>query len=132
MDCYCDYDAPEFCTQTYPKARKKYRCYECAGHILPGEKYEYTAGKWDGDFVDFRTCERCHDLRKWVQNNVPCFCWEYGNVDEGCKYAVEDAVMRAPKETVGLRFGLLRRMAARDNFNKSRRLALTEATKHEG
>lgn len=124
MSCYCDYDLPEFCTESYPKARKQYRCYECGGFILPGEKHEYTAGKWDGELRYFRTCERCHDIRKWVQNNVPCLCWEYGSVDDSCKEAIEDAVWRAPKETVGLRFGFKRRIVARNKFNAQRRTAL--------
>lgn len=94
---------------------------------LPGEQYEYVVGKWSGDFSSFKTCERCHDIRKWVENNVPCACWAYGNLDEDAKETINDAYCRAPKETVGLRFGLLRRLVARDRFNKSRRAALRAA-----
>lgn len=127
MDCYCDYEPAEFFQSSKPRARKEHRCYECGGRILPGEQYEYVVGKWSGDFSSFKTCERCHDIRKWVENNVPCACWAYGNLDEDAKETINDAYCRAPKETVGLRFGLLRRIVARDRFNKSRRAALRAA-----
>ena len=74
--------------------------------MLPGEQYEYMAGKWEGNLCTAKTCMRCRDMRVWVRNNIPCLCWEYGNVDECLKEAVDDAVYRAPKETVGLRFVL--------------------------
>lgn len=118
--CYCDYDQPEFWSRTTPKARKRYTCEECGGPILPGERYEYIAGKWDGSFGEFKTCERCADIRQWVTNNVPCFCWSYGNVMEDAYYAIKDAVERAPTETGGLWFGFLRRKLIRDKHNQAR------------
>src|ERR1700676_4618936 len=123
IDCYCDYDAPEFYTVEHRTARKEHRCYECSGRILPGEKYQYSFGKWDGDIGEFHTCERCLDLRQWTQNNVPCLCWAHGSMTEKCKGGVEEAASRAPKETIGLRFGFLRRLALRDRFNRERRAA---------
>ena len=120
MDCYCDYDPPSFYESSTPKARKQHRCEECGGPIVPGEKYEYVTGLWDGEFSYFKTCERCVDLRTWVRNNVPCLCWRHGSADDDCKEAVEDACSRAPTETAGLRFGLLRRIVIRDRLNDSR------------
>lgn len=67
--CFCDYDPPSFCNVTIRAARKLHACYECGGKILPGERYEYIAGKWDGLFDTMNVCERCHDIRQWVQNN---------------------------------------------------------------
>lgn len=121
--CYCDFDPAQVYRQSIHVARKQYWCEECAGKILPGERYEYTFGVWDGDASTFRTCERCHDIRQWVQNNVPCFCWTHGRLDEDAQVAVEDAVYRAPEETAGLRFGLLRRKLERQKFNAARRAA---------
>ena len=119
-DCSCDYDAPQFYNRTIRKARKPHKCEECSGPILVGEKYEYVSGKWE--WVDeFKTCMRCHDIRQWVKNNVPCLCWAHGNMMEDCREAVNEAYYRAPTETVGLRFGFLRRIAARDKLNKMRR-----------
>lgn len=122
-DCYCDYDPPEFCTISRPKARKQHKCYECGGAILPGEQYEYTVGKWEGDLDTFKICERCRDIRQWVKNNVPCLCWAYGSIIDDCREAVIEAQCRAPEETKGLWFGFLRRVVTRDKFNKQRRIA---------
>lgn len=33
-----------------PVAKKKHKCEMCGGDILPGERYSYETGKWDGEF----------------------------------------------------------------------------------
>lgn len=109
-ECYCDYNYPEFFSSYTPVARKEHRCEECGCRIQPGEKYEYACGKWDGYFDVMKTCERCYDLRKWVQNNIPCFCWAYGNVHDDAREAINEARYRAPEETQGVLFGFLRRV----------------------
>lgn len=121
MSCSCDYEAPEFYCRSTPTARKVHRCYECSGEIRPGERYERVSGKWDGEIGVYLTCERCFDIRQWVTNNVPCTCWAHGNLRGDAENAVEEAQWRAPQETVGLRFGLLRRFVQRDRFNAARR-----------
>lgn len=119
-DCTCDYDAPSFYSRAIRKARKEHKCEECSGVIRPGESYEYVCGKWE--WVDsFKTCERCVDIRQWVKNNVPCLCWAHGNMIEDCKEAVVEAQYRAKDETRGLYFGFLRRIVARDKFNRLRK-----------
>jgi len=110
IDCACDYDPPEFYRKRSPKARKEHRCEECNRPIKPGDRYEYVTAKWEGYLSSFRTCQRCVDLRQWVKNNVPCFCWTHGGLLEDAEEAVSEACYRAPEETVGLRFGLLRRL----------------------
>lgn len=120
-DCFCDYDPPEFYNRYKPRARKQHHCYECGGDILPGEQYEYVVGKWYGDVDVYKTCERCHDLRQWVTNNVPCFCWAHGGVFDDARSAVEEAHWRAHEETIGLRFGLLRRIHQIEKHNEARR-----------
>lgn len=117
--CYCDYDPPEFSSRRICVARKAHKCTECRGPIQPGEKYEYVAGRWEGEFCDFHTCERCVDLRQWVMNNVPCFCWAHGDMTQNATEAIEAATYRAPKETAGLYFGFLRRLVLRDRHNKA-------------
>jgi hypothetical protein len=104
------------------KARKQHKCDECSGLIVPGDKYEYVSGKWEYTVGDFKTCERCLDIRVWVKNNVPCLCWAHGNMIEDCKEAVVEATYRAREETKGLYFGFLRRIVARDKVNKERRM----------
>ncbi len=105
MDCGCDYDPPSVYSHRVVTARKSYRCEECAAKINPGDRYETTFGVWDGYPETFRTCLDCVDVRTWVRNNVPCFCWAHGNMREDAQNAIEDAVCRAPDETRGLRFG---------------------------
>lgn len=120
-DCYCDYDAPSVYRCEIRKARKQHSCEECGGAILPGDRYEYVAGLWEGYFNYYKTCQHCVDIRTWTKNNVPCLCWAHGNTIEDCKEAIEDARDRAPDETIGLRFGFLRRIVARDRFYRERR-----------
>jgi hypothetical protein len=121
MDCYCDYDPPEFYNQSIRKARKPHKCAECSGAILPGEKYEYVFGKWDGYTDTHHTCERCYDMRQWVKNNVPCHCVVHGNQDEENMNAITEARYRARDETRGLLFGYLRRKYLRNKINDERR-----------
>lgn len=116
MSCYCDYDMPSFYSREVRRARKLHRCYECSGAIRAGEKYEYVTGKWDW-ISSYRTCSRCVDLRTWVTNNLPCFCWAHGNLIDDAREAVEDAVWRAGEEVKGIRFGLARRVLRIRKFN---------------
>jgi len=122
VTCSCDYDPPIFYGAVVRTARKRYRCEECVGVIEPGEKYEYVSGLWErGDRISqFRTCQRCRDVRVWVQNNVPCFCWVHGNMIDDAAEAIDEAWWRAPTETVGLRFGFLRRRVMLDRHNAAR------------
>ena len=125
-DCSCDYgDAPIFYCATKPHARKEHVCEECGVIIRPGEQYERVSAKWDGyTFVNtICTCERCYDLRVWTKNNVPCLCVMHGNMDEEIRLAVESATERAPDETSGLWFGMLRRFVLRDRYNKQSKAA---------
>ena len=123
-DCICDYDPPDVYHPSTRRARKQHKCDECAGHVEPGERYEHVFGVWEGSASTWRTCERCHDIRQWVKNNVPCLCWAHGSTIEDCKAAVEDAAFRAPAETIGLRFGFLRRVYIRDKFNAESRRSI--------
>lgn len=116
-DCYCDYDEPDFYARSVRKARKHHKCEECSGTVAPGEKYEHVAGCWDGYVSTMKTCERCYDIRTWVKNNVPCFCWAHGSMIDDAREAVEEAASRAPEETVGLRFGFRRRVAQLTRYN---------------
>jgi len=67
------------------------------------------------------TCERCYDIRMWVKNNVPCFCYAHGGLDETASEAIADAYDRAHNEVIGLKFGYLRRIALRNRLNSFRR-----------
>jgi hypothetical protein len=71
----------------------------------------------------FRTCEPCYDLRVWVKNNVPCLCIMHDNMDEEMTIAVDEARYRAPEETVGLKFGFLRRKVLRQRIKRRKKAA---------
>lgn len=116
-DCFCDFDPAQVYSVRLPRARKEYRCEECKGKIRVSEQYERVFAVWDNWPSTIRTCERCRDLRVWVKNNVPCLCWSHGNADQDMADAIDEAVSRAHEETVGLRFGFLRRKEARDRHN---------------
>jgi hypothetical protein len=121
MYCSCDYDPPEFYSTDVHRARKPHRCEECRGVIAVGESYEYVAGKWEGCFSHFRTCQRCTDFRQWMLNNLPCFCWLIGALFENAREAAYEAHHRAGTEVAGLRFGVARRIAAIQKAAKASR-----------
>ena len=109
MECYCD-------SYSYPyraearKARKAHRCSECFKPIPAGSRYEYATGKCEGEWFSAYTCERCLDLREYVQAHVPCLCWEHGNANEEIIETAREWAHEAP----GLLFGALRRQVRID------------------
>jgi hypothetical protein len=122
MSCYCDYDMPSFYLRDVRRARKSHKCYECSGVIAVGEKYEHVSAKYDW-VTSFKTCQRCVDLRTWVANNLPCFCWAHGNLLEDGRDAVDAADWRAGEEVKGIRFGFARRVLTIRKHNAAARLA---------
>ena len=103
--CFCDYEAPEFFVERMRVARKSHKCVECRRGIAPGEYYEYTSGKWDGDFSVYKTCLRCQAVRKFVVEHVPCFCWYYGNMLEDARETIQHYAHELPG--MGFAFGRL-------------------------
>ena len=96
--CGCDpYDAPEWMRQKQKVlARKSHVCNECRCTIRPGERYEYVVGKWDGDVLTFKTCERCVELDLWMSISYPCFCRMFGSLLEDVHDCVRDIVSDCP------------------------------------
>jgi hypothetical protein len=58
-----DGETPSVYTETYPKARKEHKCYECLRPIPVGEKYHNFKGCWDGKWDEYKTCVPCDNLR---------------------------------------------------------------------
>ncbi len=112
IDCYCDYDTPTLYKAVVHRTRRDRQCDECGRLIIKGAPYERADGLHDGSWFSCVACEPCLELRQWVQNNVPCFCWEHGNMLENARDAVEAARHRAFEETAGLEFGFGRRLWA--------------------
>lgn len=97
MDCFCDYEGPEFYSQRTKTARVLHRCCECDHAIQPGEKYEFVAGKWGGYFNTHKTCNRCVSLRDHVAAHVRCFCFAHENLLDD----VRETVRYLPSEAIG-------------------------------
>ena len=104
--CSCDYDRPEFISETAVKARKAHECVECGATIAPGETYRRIVGKWDGEISQYTWCTACCDVHAYITAHVPCFCWLYTTLhDDALACAAE-----AGKEAPGLWFGVARRV----------------------
>ena len=107
--CECDAEGySSFYTSTKRKAKKSHRCDECHSPILPGEVYEYAAGKQDGDMWDSKTCPRCLALVDFIRAHVPCYCRMHGDLLED---RLQDLVGQA-QQTPGFAFGIMRRVVA--------------------
>jgi hypothetical protein len=80
--CACvivEHDSYPECHWTESRvARKEHRCCECGKQIKPGEKYEHVAGKWDGDFMSYKTCDVCCEVR----DILFCDMWVYTSLYE--------------------------------------------------
>lgn len=106
--CYCDYgdDRPTLYRAERRKARKQYRCYECHGHILPGEQYERVSTMYDGSFDVTRTCRLCLDARDYIEAHAPCFCWLHGSMLDDAKYVLNENA----KHSAGFWIGGMKRV----------------------
>lgn len=79
--CDCDTDdPPTFFESDMRKARKEHRCVECRRSIHAGDRYEYAAGVWDGDFYAFKTCLRCVGLRAAHTSAAPSCSAVFGEL----------------------------------------------------
>ena len=76
-------------------AKKEHRCGECSEVISPGDKYEYVAGKCEGDFFTAKTCEPCVQIRNAF------FCtWMYGRVMEAFEEYLREVDGRVSSECI--------------------------------
>ena len=104
--CYCeDYEEPSFYVDVMRKAIKQHRCHECKGAIHKCEVYQSVTGKWDGDILTYKTCQRCLDLLNYVKAHIPCVCWSFQNM----RGDLLNAAMEYADEAPGLLFGAYRR-----------------------
>ena len=78
--CSMDYDnlPARLFERKMRRARKEYHCVECKERIARGERYEYVRGCWEGEWLTFRSCRICAQIR------TDYFCsWVYGELWEG-------------------------------------------------
>lgn len=64
---------PEAYSMVIRTARKRHKCCECRGTILPGEKYHYHSGIWAGEPASFKVCPDCDALRSQVEKDCELF-----------------------------------------------------------
>ena len=82
MDCSCigsDGDNCDFWdfepTESFPIAKKNWKCQECGRVISKGEKYSGYSGKAEGSWIVHRSCMDCQS----VTENLFC-SWTFGKV----------------------------------------------------
>lgn len=75
----CSYgESPEVFNVFERRALIEHTCTECARVIHKAETYEYTSGKWDGDWQTYKVCAQCVGARTWLE--VICSSWVFGEV----------------------------------------------------
>lgn len=97
----------EFYTQSFPKARKQYKCDLCGKTIEPGKQYSCFTGKYDGEIFTSRNCMTCHaiinaycaeydeteydeyEIREWLHDKYCDKCKHGGIEDDDCEYTEE-------------------------------------------
>lgn len=96
-DCGVCLSAPddgclEAYTEAIRKARKPAKCCECGRTIEPRHMYHTAGGNFEGEWVRYRTCLVCHEIRSAFACYGFVFCglWndleEYGfeSINESC------------------------------------------------
>lgn len=74
-----DFELPEICTERIiRRARKNHRCCECGELILAGLPYKRIAGKWNGEFSQYKFCMTCVDLVEWYLSEIDNYEYGYG------------------------------------------------------
>jgi len=71
-NCSCDGDFPSILEETFPKARKKHICCECGSDIDPGEIYQKIKGLWEDEWLTFKTCMICYNIRHEANRQEEC------------------------------------------------------------
>jgi hypothetical protein len=107
MQCSCDGEEAIAQWVRIRTARHHHYCCECDGSINETEKYEHTTLLGDC-FSHYKTCLDCVNLREYVQERIPCFCFRYGDMIED---AIEQIKSRLSFKTPGLMFGAYRLIA---------------------
>lgn len=80
-------EEPSLFTESYPRARRPHQCCECLRRIEPGEHYYCASGRWDGDFLRFKSCWQCQSMRLYLKREASKFwrepwCIAFGHLKE--------------------------------------------------
>lgn len=63
----------EVISESTVTARKPFKCCECRRTLPPGTEYEKIVGKFEGEFLRYRTCLDCANIRR----GFSCNGWVY-------------------------------------------------------
>jgi hypothetical protein len=81
MVMYCD-ASPSVYTCVERTARKPHHCCECKAPILKGERYCYTAGKWEFGFAVYRQHLVCEHACEAIRDDFGGDCIGFGSLKE--------------------------------------------------
>jgi len=74
--CYAgDIDPADINEINWRKAAKVHKCCECGIKIEVGEKYEHVKQLYGHRWYEYRTCDKCADLRESLED-VMCVYYE--------------------------------------------------------
>ena len=107
--CSCDFESPTLYRARVVRARKAHRCQECCRAICKGDQYEQHTGMFDGIFYSGKTCQRCLDLRQYIETHAQYFCFSHGNLIDD---AWDELREWGWPDGTGILFGALRRLHA--------------------
>lgn len=79
-------EQPELCGTLIVKAHKPQKCCECHDPINPGDRYEVVSGKWEGEWMSFKTCLPCKEIRE----TFCCDGWTFGMLWTDAEWFLEE------------------------------------------
>lgn len=74
--CFVYESYPAFFSSTIVKAKKAHKCSECSTEITVGQAYERVVGSWARDFLSYKICPKCVELRQKIHDI---------EIKEGCR-----------------------------------------------
>ncbi len=83
----CDCVMPAAFSENWRVARVKHMCCECHRDILPGERYQYVSGIWDGSPSDYKSCLMCAKTRDLIIRMNEGDCVSYTSLIEEIREA---------------------------------------------
>jgi hypothetical protein len=78
MSCSCE-NRPSVFRESWPHAKREYRCVECLRCITVGELHHNVWGVWDGKQESFRICMHCESVVRKAESTQG-FCRLFGEL----------------------------------------------------
>jgi hypothetical protein len=98
--CVVDGEPASFYSETWPRARKPHRCYDCDVMVPVGVRYLRVAGKWDGRVDAYVHCETCAALAAAV---IAADCsYLFGSLHDDAAAAIDPHGLHSDADPVAL------------------------------